>query len=1052
MKNCITFFFYLLFLNLPAAALAQSEPPALNENPNFKAGQEAQENGKWDKARADYELALADVVKQKNWEAYAYIIETYASTYYWQEDYLKGVDFCIKSLQNINKRNQLDYLQEEKIRYAIGAIYYNNRDWAGAFIYWQEYLAFLKNYYPLDSNWKYAEAYWWIAIGEKYAGNRDKEIEHLKRSIAIIKTLLQEKTDIEIDGPNHVVLKRVFKESSWYYIYHTGEVEKAQGILEEAITLTRQLFGKETSEVATFYDALGSTYRYSIREYTKAIECYEKALYALNNKDPFEEFGLIYLSIAACYSNIGQPEKVIEYLSPCLDIEYGDLAKPRYKISVLVSIAYSYLKIGDIAKCEQYLEEADQLLQHLIQTVNDPREYIDNIRGMKFYYAELYKRTGKEHLVKQNYLAMANDYPMVQTPHLDIPILLDISDIYIKEVNVDSALYYNSRALSNGFRNGYREEKNESPDLNDLVGSAPFYRVLKQRMRIWEMKAQLNDSIAQQLSCLEKAIETSNLADDVHLHYLQRANVVRGAESEKIIGLSILNYRQSLLVAAAYHSLVPNGEIIEKGFYFTQKMKAQQLWMALLASEAKTFGKMDEALLEKEAASRDQITKLEKEMEEALNAKDSTTYNRIKYEDLFEQKEIYTALQKRIESTFPEYHSYKYNFKAETEQSLSSLLRASEVLVEYVIADTNLLIFTMAKDSPLQLYKVSLDTTWLEQLNQMNGLLQNSAMNRPGSRNKFIKASHALYQQFMAPIEAELKQKSRIIIIGDGLTNYIPFEALVSSSVSLPFNELDFLIRRFEISYHYASNLFAKARRDEQKEVADNIFAFAPVYDQDLLTDNSPSDYDIAFADTGLRAFDGKGAFAPLPESERETKSIIQLFEAQGNEDNKIVLRSSANEGVLKTNLSKPYRFIHIAGHSFANLNNPKFSGIACSGGGGLSDEEDGILYTDEIYNLNIQADLVSLSSCESGYGRIELSEGVIGLNRSVIYAGGNNVLFSLWKVFDKVSADLMIDFYKEVLSGKTYAAALRSAKLNILNEKATASPHYWSPFLLIGR
>jgi hypothetical protein len=110
------------------------------------------------------------------------------------------------------------------------------------------------------------------------------------------------------------------------------------------------------------------------------------------------------------------------------------------------------------------------------------------------------------------------------------------------------------------------------------------------------------------------------------------------------------------------------------------------------------------------------------------------------------------------------------------------------------------------------------------------------------------------------------------------LTNYIPFEALVSSSVSLPFNELDFLIRRFEISYHYASNLFAKARRDEQKEVADNIFAFAPVYDQDLLTDNSPSDYDIAFADTGLRAFDGKGAFAPLPESERETKASFNYL------------------------------------------------------------------------------------------------------------------------------------------------------------------------------
>ena len=821
----------------------------------IKFGQEAQANEEWDKARDYYKLALADYERREDWDAYALVFETYASTYHRQKDYLDGVGFCTKALQSINKRTPLGHQQEEKIRYVIGAIYYNNRDWAGAFTYWQEYLAFLEAHYPPDSNWKYAEAYWWIAIGEKYAGDRDKEIAHLKRSISIIKTILQESSEIAIDDPNHVLFKRVFKESSWYYIYHTGEVEKAQAVLEEAIALTRKLFGKGTSEVATFYDALGDTYRYSIREYPKAIECYEKALYALKDKDPFEEFGLVYLSIAACYSNMGQPQKVIEYLSPCLDIEYGDLAKPRYKISVLVSIAHAYLDIENIALCEQYLKEADQHLQQLIQTVNDPREYIDNIRGLKFYYAELYKKTGKEHLVKQNYLAMANDYPIVNTPHLDIPILIDISDIYIEEVNIDSALFYNSRALSNGFRNGFREKDNGSPNLNDLIGSASFYEVLKQRMRIWEMKAQLDDTKAQQLSSLEKAMEIANLADDVHLHYLQQANVVRGAESAKIIGLSILNYRQSLLAASTYHSLFPNSEIIERAFYFTQKMKAQQLWMALLASEAKAFGKLDEALLEEEAVMRVQITKLEKEMEEALHANDSTTYKRIKLEDLFEQKEAYAALQERIESAFPEYHSYKYNFKAETEQSLSSLLQPSEALVEYVIADTSLLIFTLSKNTPLKLFEVPLDSSWLEHLDQMNKLLQNSPMNRPGSRNKFIAASHALYQQFIAPIEAELKQKSRLVIIGDGLTNYIPFEALVASSASLPFTELDFLIRRYEISYHYSSNLFARARREEQKVSTDNIFAFAPVYDQQLDTDNSPSDYDLAFADVRFTCF-----------------------------------------------------------------------------------------------------------------------------------------------------------------------------------------------------
>jgi len=159
-----------------------------------------------------------------------------------------------------------------------------------------------------------------------------------------------------------------------------------------------------------------------------------------------------------------------------------------------------------------------------------------------------------------------------------------------------------------------------------------------------------------------------------------------------------------------------------------------------------------------------------------------------------------------------------------------------------------------------------------------------------------------------------------------------------------------------------------------------------------------------------------------------------------------------ANEMALKTALEKPYQYVHIASHSFANLQQSKFSGIACAEPSEKESKEDGILYVGEIYNLDVPADLVVLSSCESGVGKLSEGEGMLGLNRSFVYAGVPNVIFSLWKINDKTSSDFMIDFYRNLLAGKSYAEALRAVKLKMIKTESLASPNLWSGFLLIGR
>jgi CHAT domain-containing protein len=235
--------------------------------------------------------------------------------------------------------------------------------------------------------------------------------------------------------------------------------------------------------------------------------------------------------------------------------------------------------------------------------------------------------------------------------------------------------------------------------------------------------------------------------------------------------------------------------------------------------------------------------------------------------------------------------------------------------------------------------------------------------------------------------------------------------------------------------------LFAKARRNQRSIYEQDLLAFAPIYEDISTARLDTNDY----FNPALRAFQLNGSFSPLPESEREIKAINAL---QQNSSEYLIRREANKENLLQI-IHKPYRFIHIAGHSFADLDNPKFSGIACWQGGEIKED---ILFTSEIYNLKIQTDLVVLSSCESGLGSYDVSEGILGLNRAFLYAGANNVIFSLWKVYDKVSADLMINFYEKVMEEKPYSTALREAKLALINNPQTAAPHLWSSFLLIGR
>jgi len=202
-----------------------------------------------------------------------------------------------------------------------------------------------------------------------------------------------------------------------------------------------------------------------------------------------------------------------------------------------------------------------------------------------------------------------------------------------------------------------------------------------------------------------------------------------------------------------------------------------------------------------------------------------------------------------------------------------------------------------------------------------------------------------------------------------------------------------------------------------------------------------------------------------LPFTREEVLTITSLFASKNLPADSYIF-DLATESNLKE-LCGNYNYIHLATHGLVDTDKPDLSGLVFTGRN-IQDSltvkdsrdlnlsmnvgmNDGVLFIHEIYGLRLHADLVVLSACETGMGKLEKGEGVMSLNRGFLYAGAQNVVFSYWKVNDKYTSWLMTWFYKFVLEGYSYSKALQLAKLKLLGKEESAYPLYWAGFAIIG-
>jgi CHAT domain-containing protein len=161
-----------------------------------------------------------------------------------------------------------------------------------------------------------------------------------------------------------------------------------------------------------------------------------------------------------------------------------------------------------------------------------------------------------------------------------------------------------------------------------------------------------------------------------------------------------------------------------------------------------------------------------------------------------------------------------------------------------------------------------------------------------------------------------------------------------------------------------------------------------------------------------------------------------------------------ANREIATSAELSQYRIVHFATHGLLNSEHLELSGIVLSLVNEKGEEQDGFLRLREIYNLNLPADLVVLSACQTALGKEIKGEGLlVGLTRGFMYAGAPRVVASLWSVQDNATAELMKRFYKKMLGEEKLrsAAALREAQVEMWKTKRWKSSYYWAAFILQG-
>lgn len=904
------------------------------------------------------------------------------------------------------------------------------------------------------------EFYIQLSIYESFEANIEATIEHEKKAESLIN-----KHNIRgITKARLFVLKGDNIDAQ-------GDYRSAIEYYTKALSIVSNM--KRTIEVINIlskvHNNMGISYR-KLGEIDSAMDHYQINLNLVKNNfgDNHGQLFFVYNSLGGIYYTLGDYGTAGDYFLQAAGIVKKNMGMShQFYAGALNNAGASYFSMNNIDKALELFEEAQRIKEQMFgyehpetavgyanlsalymqngnaeAALNNARLSIDvrrNIYGDVHpdlvspitQYGDLLVVIGELEQARVQFREAASiAEAAIGSNHPDIwEITIKTGSSYAKENRLIEAKEYYSDAIFSMTE----LPPDKLPSGLDLVNlSHPFLfldalrSLAETKLRIYEESHQLS-SLTEAFELFEKASET---IDYLQFQYKSEASKLNLIDNNYTV--------YSNAIKTAYYLLkqTNNARWIDEIIRFSELSRSRLALELIREAEAKQFAGVPENILEQEAELNQKIAHQYQKLATEQSKGDAASSELLSQhrDSLFTLKQRLEEYTQLLEGRFPVYHELKFSRKLVDREQAQRMLSENQTILKYIKGSD----FWLA----LVINRAKIDVEFIEtpvDIKSSVELLKKSTLN--GEKDTFSTQSRQLFSILFEPVTDHIKTES-VIIIPDESLYYLPFEMLLTEEPGpgVYYNQYPFLLHRYHISYAPSITVLnymsGERNRDPQ-----NLLALAP-FNQSL---------DERSAELFTERTVSK--LTPLPLTDYETREISGLFSEKKSlldyifpETADVLLHRDASKVNFLNRDLEQYGFLHFATHAFINENNPNLSGIALWG-----EEESGILYVNDIYNMRFDADLAVLGACETGLGTLYRGEGVIGFTRAFIYAGVSNLTVSMWRVNDQPTSRLMISFYRKIREGTAYSEALRAAKLELIEYPEFSEPKNWAAFVLHG-
>ena len=814
---------------------------------------------------------------------------------------------------------------------------------------------------------------------------------------------------------------------TWLAVASSTETrfEAAIDYYQKALALSEEI-GDEKS-IASTWNGMGNAYHY-LGRYELSLELFQKARALSEKIGDKDTLHNALNNIAFHYTNTGNYSAGLDYLHKSLKIveELGTGADRRSLAYKLQNIGLIYRRQG---RHDQALIYARRSLA-LFETIDD-----------KFGIANLQNNIGVIYKSQERYdealewfrKAHKNNEEVKAIPGV-ARTLNNIGDTYRAQGRYDEAL----EALKKGLqlREQIADRGGITLSLNNLgrlyEDQGKYAEMLEVAERAESVAKQVNDreGIWTAQERIGRALFALGQPDEARKYFIGAIATVESLRREVAGGeqqqQSFLENRLSPWLGMI--DLLVSQKQYSEALTFAEQSKARVLLDTLQAGRVNTRQAWTKEEQQAEEQLRRRLVSLNSKLtgEMRRDKPDAVRVAELKAE-VDKVRLEFEDFEARLYVTYPDMRVRRGEAPIIRNEELNALLPdASRAVLEYVVGEKQTYLFVATKgivEANVRVYTLPIKRD--ELVKQTERFREQLA----GRDLAFRASAVKLYELLVNPAEDQLRGKSNLIIAPDNTLWDLPFQALVNGSNR-------FLIEDAAIAYAPSLTVLREMTKRRQAATA------GPA---SLLALGNPAVGNDTIERAELVRRDGK--LQPLPEAEQEVKALGRLY---GASRSKIYIGAEAREDRVKSEASRA-KILHFATHGILNNVSPMYSHLALAEGGA---GEDGLLEAWELMQLDLQADLVVLSACETARGRIGAGEGMIGFSWAMFMAGVPSIVVSQWKVESAGTRDLMIDFHRGLLSTRskpTKTEALRQAALKLMKNPETSHPFYWAGFVLVG-